>query len=336
MVVAGADNAVTDVSGIRVGHATRIGAGALTGTTTLLLPPGCVTSVQVRGGGPCTRETAALAPDHDSPEVDAIVLTGGSVYGLSAAHGVLTWLAEQGRTDRLPLVPAAGLFDLGRGGDFHARPDPELGRAAAAAATAGPVAQGNVGAGTGAVNAELKGGLGTASAVLPDGTVLAAIVAVNAAGGSVDQETGRPYGWRAALPGEFPQLAPGVTNRIAAENRPAEGGPHPLNTVIGVIATDARLTPAQTYELAGAAHDGLGLAVRPAHTMADGDTIFSVATGSRADPDVDALRAATVDVFTRAMLHGVFAAESVTTPWGELTAYRDRYPPVTTSPDPVG
>jgi hypothetical protein len=160
--IAGELNSITDITGIRVGHATRRGEGALTGTTVILLPPGSVTSVDVRGGAPATRDTAALDPVYGNRNADVFVLTGGSAYGLSAAHGVLTWLSEQdSRFDELSVIPAAAVFDLGRGGAFHAHPGPEVGAEAAQAAAASgehsPVAQGNVGAGTGAVNAEIKG-----------------------------------------------------------------------------------------------------------------------------------------------------------------------------------
>lgn len=332
----GPHNAITDVAGIRVGHHTRIGNGALTGTTVLLLPPGSVAAVDVRGGAPATRDTAALDVRQaglQAIDVPAVVLTGGSAYGLAAAHGVLGWLAEQGLGAGIPVVPAAALFDLGRGGDFHARPDAEFGRQAAASATDGPVEQGNVGAGAGAVTAGVKGGLGTASEILPDGTVLAAIAAVNARGASIDPDSGLPHAWRAGLPGEFPLTPPGPDERAAAARILADSvaertGHRPLNTVIGAVATNALLSPPQAAQLARAAHDGLSLAAHPAHTIGDGDSIFAVGTGQRSTVDFATVLAAASSVFARAMVHGVLAAESIGTDWGPIVGYRDLYPHV--------
>jgi putative pantetheine hydrolase len=341
-MTAGARNAHTDVPGIHVGHATRIGAGALSGTTVVLVPPESTCAVDVRGGAPSTRETAALDPRYGVRHPDAIVLTGGSSYGLATAHGVLTALGG----DRL--VPAAAVFDLGRGGDFHAHPGPGVGvealLAAASAAEHAPVAQGNVGAGTGAVNAGMKGGLGTASSVLPGGTVVAALVAMNAQGPSISPADGLPYGhglgvstryrggevvaWQ-----EFP-LTPPDKDELLAGRRVLEetvrGRPvrMPANTVIGVIATNAPLGHAQAQRLAGAAQDGLALAIRPSHRMGDGDTIFAVSPGS-SHPDnelVDAVLATAADVTARALVHSMLTAESVTTPWGRIAAYRELYP----------
>ncbi|PRY38074.1 P1 family peptidase [Umezawaea tangerina] len=332
---AGHLNAITDIPGIRVGNATRTHNGALTGTTVVLLPPGTLATADVRGGAPATRETTALDPRYGGREVPAIVLTGGSSYGLSAADGVQTWLGTP-----TPLVPAAALFDLGRGGNFTLHPDPTLGmEAAEAAKTANPhFPTGNAGAGTGAVNAGLKGGLGTASAVLPDGTVIAALAALNAVGTSVDPDTGLPHAastgvhhrWRDGEPvawQEFPTA--GGDDLTAARSHLMPSNPstpsNPLNTVIGVIATNARLTPAQLFRLANSAHDGLALAVRPAHGLFDGDTVFAVATGTE-DTDAEAVVAAGAEVFARALVHGLLAAESVTTGWRHVPAYRELYP----------
>ncbi|KUJ70172.1 hydrolase [Streptomyces albus subsp. albus] len=198
---------MTDVAGLRVGQAQRIGDGWLTGTTVVLTPDGgAVAAVDVRGGGPGTRETDALDPRNLVQLIDAVVLTGGSAFGLDAASGVAAWLEEQGRGFRVgphpaqvvPVVPAAALFDLGRGGDWRARPDAVLGRAAAEAAErsgpGAPVARGNTGAGTGAVAGGLKGGTGTASLVLPSGITVAALAVVNAVGSVLDPSTGVLYG----------------------------------------------------------------------------------------------------------------------------------------------
>ncbi|QQQ79049.1 P1 family peptidase [Saccharothrix sp. 6-C] len=302
-------NAITDVPGVLVGHATRIGGGALTGTTAVLFPPGALSTVDVRGGAPATRDTAALDPRHGGREVRGVLLTGGSAYGLAAADGAARELGS--------FVPAAALFDLGRGGDFHARPGPAEGAEAVRAAGAG-FAQGNVGAGTGALNATVKGGLGTASATLPGGVVVGAVAVLNAVGPSVDPDAGLPFAAHLGLPGEFPAYQ-GDDLRAARREAHAQ----PFNTVIGVVATNARLP--HLFALANAAQDGLATAVRPAHGLTDGDTVFAASTGTRdADPAevLDAARR----VFARALVHGLLRADSVTTPRGHLAAYRELYP----------
>ncbi|MFJ5611205.1 P1 family peptidase [Streptomyces sp. NPDC093221] len=362
----GPGNGLTDVEGVRVGHAQRTGDGWLTGTTVVLAPEGgAVTAVDVRGGGPGTRETDALDPRNLVPYIDAVVLTGGSAFGLDAAGGVVGWLEERGRGFRVggpgqvvPVVPAAALFDLGRGGSWTARPGAETGlaavRAAAAAPEGAPVPQGCVGAGTGAVAGGLKGGVGTASTVLESGVTVAALAVLNAAGSVVDPDTGALWG---ARPGpaaaEFAPYGPPVaadalerarrrTAAAAAEN--AERRSHPLNTTLAVVATDAVLTRAQARKLAGTAHDGLARAVRPAHSLSDGDTVFAMATGRRplvppgtadaADPAfgvhieagaMNAVLEAGADALTRALLHAVLAAETVDGPGGLFLSYRDAY-----------
>ncbi|MGM1059219.1 P1 family peptidase [Saccharothrix sp. Mg75] len=326
-------NAITDVPGVLVGHATRIGGGALTGTTVVAFPHGALVAVDVRGGAPATRDTAALDPRYGGREVRGIVLTGGSAYGLAAADGAADVLGG--------FVPAAALFDLGRGGDFAARPGAAEG--AEAARDAGVlVPQGNVGAGTGALNATLKGGLGTASTDLGDGVVVGAVAALNAVGPSVDVTTGLPFAHALGLPGEFPAFRdddPAAAARLHGPAAPFDADPSsappfsadpfnapPFNTVIGVVATNARLP--HPYAQAAAAQDGLALAVRPAHGMTDGDTVFAARTGDRdADPDrvLDAARA----TFARALVHALLSAESVTTEWHALPAYRELYPHTT-------
>ncbi|WP_377272026.1 P1 family peptidase [Peterkaempfera sp. SMS 1(5)a] len=353
----GPRNAITDVPGVRVGHARLPGDRSLSGTTVVLVPPGgAVAAVDVRGSGPGTRETDALEPGNLVQRVDAVVLTGGSAYGLAAADGVAAWLEEAGRghpmgsetTHVVPVVPTAALFDLRRGGDFRARPDASTGRAAVMAAAAseqaGPVPQGSVGAGTGAMTAGMKGGVGTASVRLADGTTVAALVAVNALGSTVDPATGLPYafGDGLRLPDgrpEFPLRVPGPAAAERARLRLAElsaerdlsASGSTLNTTLGVIATDACLNRSRARKLAGAAHDGMARAVRPCHTLFDGDTVFALATGTRSavaasDQEVNGLIAAAADVFARAVVHAVLSAESVTTPWGHLPAYRELYP----------
>ncbi|WP_329272970.1 P1 family peptidase [Streptomyces sp. NBC_01451] len=337
-------DALTDVAGLRVGHATRIGDGWLTGTTVVLTPEGgAVAAVDVRGGGPGTKETDALDPRNVVRSVEAVVLTGGSAYGLDSASGVMAWLEERGRGVRVgpgpghvvPVVPAACVFDLGRGGDFRARPDAATGRAAVEAAAASepgaPVAEGCVGAGTGAVVGHLKGGVGTASTVLPSGITVAALVVANAAGFSVDPETGVLYGElfegrRVGYP------AAGVHE--AARRRLAEVAAQtplpPLNTTLAVVATDAALSKAQAQKVAGTAHDGIARAVRPVHLLTDGDTVFTLATGARrlAEGDPLALNeilAAGADLVTRAIVRAVRAAEPVAGAGGAWPSYRELY-----------
>ncbi|WNI14474.1 P1 family peptidase [Actinacidiphila sp. ITFR-21] len=353
----GARNALTDVGGLRVGHAGRRGGGWLTGVTVVLAPEGgAVTAVDVRGGGPGTRETDALDPRNLVQRIEAVVLTGGSAFGLDAASGVVGWLERHGRGFRVggpgqvvPVVPAAALFDLGRGGSWDARPGPGLGRAAVEAAAAteegAPVPQGCVGAGTGAVAGGLKGGVGTASLVLPSGTTVAALAVVNAAGSVADPDTGVLWGARAAWNAEFglDGAPPPAAAAARARDRLAALRPPPFNTTLAVVATDAELTRAQAQKLAGAAHDGLARAVRPVHLLSDGDTVFSMATGRRpllpagrpaGDPafgvhiEAGALNevlAAGADTLTRAVLHAVLTADGVTGPGGDFPAYRELY-----------
>ncbi|MFF7730623.1 P1 family peptidase [Streptomyces sp. NPDC008001] len=357
----GAMDALTDVAGIRVGHAHRRGDGALTGTTVVLTAEGgAVAAVDVRGGGPGTRETDALDPRNLVQRVEAVVLSGGSAYGLDAASGVMAWLEDSGRGFRVgpdpsqvvPVVPAAALFDLGRGGDWRARPDASLGREAAEAAAredvGAPVAQGNVGAGTGAVAGGMKGGVGTASAVLPSGTTVAALAVLNAAGSAVDPATGVLYGQLyagGAVTAPDRERHTAAQERLAAAReesakRSAASVRPPLNTTLVVVATDAALTRAQAQKLAGTAHDGLARAVRPVHLLNDGDTVFALATGDRPLVTEDAfgdmatllaagalneILAAGADVVTRAVVKAALAAESVDGPGGVFPSYGDLY-----------
>ncbi|MER6913231.1 P1 family peptidase [Streptomyces sp. NPDC000594] len=347
----GGNDALTDVTGLRVGHARVPGSGALSGTTVVLAPEGgAVAAVDVRGGGPGTRETDALDPRNLVQRVDAVVLTGGSAYGLDAATGVMAWLEEQGRGvpvggpgQVVPVVPAACLFDLGRGGDWRARPDAATGRAAvedaARSAVGAPVRTGNTGAGTGAVAGGLKGGVGTASLRLPgSGITVGALAVVNAVGNAVDPLTGVPYGRYGTGPVEFP--APGrhaEAVRRLAEAR-AASGPPPLNTTLAVVGTDADLTRAQAQKLAGTAHDGIARAVRPVHLMSDGDTVFTLATGAlpltvnaapggaRNHPLVlNEVLAAGAECVSRAIVGALLAAESVSGPGGVFPSYRELY-----------
>ncbi|EGX60501.1 hypothetical protein SZN_07692 [Streptomyces zinciresistens K42] len=326
-----------------MGHATRTGDGWLTGTTVVLAPEGgAVAAVDVRGGGPGTKETDALDPRNVVQKVEALVLTGGSAYGLDAASGVMAWLEERRRGVRVgpdpahvvPVVPAACVFDLGRGGDFRARPDAAIGRAAVEAAAAGEpggeVREGCVGAGTGAVVGLLKGGVGTASTVLGSGITVAALVVANAAGSAVDPETGVLYGelfqGRVRYPdAKVHDAARGRLAALAARNTPP-----PLNTTLAVVATDAGLSKAQAQKLAGTAHDGIARAVRPVHLLNDGDTVFALATGTVAldagQPlALNEILAAGADTVTRAITRAVRAAASVDGPGGMWPSYGELY-----------
>lgn len=332
----GPHNAITDVAGVLVGHHQRLEAGWATGTTAVLVPDGAVGAADGRGGAPGTRETDLLAPENLVREVHGVCLTGGSAYGLAAADGVMRWLGERNHGfpvgalphEVVPIVPAAVLFDLPRS-DWGNRPDADFGYAACQAAADGPIAEGTVGAGTGAKVGSLKGGIGTASVVLDSGAVVGALVAANAAGEAVDLATGRPWAADLELDGEFDVRWP---------NRPATvpGAGHTvLNTTIGVIAVDAELTKAEALRVAMAGQDGLARAVRPAHSMFDGDTVFALATGRRPLSDVtgtfavparaaelDTLCAAAADVFARAMVHALLAAAGLP----GLPAYGDVWP----------
>jgi L-aminopeptidase/D-esterase-like protein len=336
-------DALTDVAGLRVGHATRTGDGWLTGTTVVLAPEGgAVAAVDVRGGGPGTKETDALDPRNLVSKVEAIVLTGGSAYGLDAASGVMAWLEEQGRGVRVgadpahvvPVVPAACVFDLGRGGRFSARPDAATGRdaveAAAASAEGARVAEGCVGAGTGAAVGGLKGGIGSASTVLGSGITVAALVVANAAGSATDPETGVLYGELFQGRVNYPEKHVHEAARGRLAESAARNTRPPMNTTLAVVATDADLSKAQAQKLAGTAHDGIARAVRPVHLLNDGDTVFTLATGTHPLDAVNPLAlnevlAAGADVVTRAIVRAVRAAESVAGAGGVWPSYEELY-----------
>ncbi len=313
--------AITDVPGIRVGHQQKSDDGWLSGVTVVLPPPGTVGSVDVGGGGPATHETDALDPTTLVSAVDAVVLTGGSAYGLASAHGAQRWCEEHGRGFAVPggvvpIVPAAAIFDLGRGGDFAARPTADMGYAATAAAAALPeghdVGRGNVGAGTGALIARtFKGGVGTASATLENGVVVGALAVVNALG----------------LPFEVP---PGNPEPSARSVVPPHEPPN-LNTTLVVVATNAVLDVAECKRTASAAQAGIARALDPSHTLADGDVVFCLSTGAVAldrstatarQVSLITLQSAAADVVRSAILDGVDRAEAVSTPAAEYGAYR--------------
>ena len=342
----GPTNSLTDVAGIRVGHADRRGDGWLSGTTVVLTPEGgAVAGVDVRGGGPGTRETDVLDPRNMVERIHAVTLSGGSAFGLAAADGVMQRLFDAGvgylmgaPGEVVPIVVGAVIFDLGRGGDFARRPGAEMGERAydaALSSSTGPVPIGVVGAGTGATAGGLKGAVGSASVVLADGTTVAALVVVNAFGSCVDPYTGELYAARFGLAGEFSELLLPDPDEVAAARVAADSAAIPgraryaLATTIGVMATDANLTKAQCAKVSGIAHDGMARGIRPVHTMFDGDTVFTLATGDRGSPDPLAFHAmldAAGDCFTRAIGRAMLAAESVQTPAGRWRSYRDAFP----------
>lgn len=314
------------IDGFEVGHRTADGDGWLTGTTVVLARAGAVGGVDVRGGGPGTRETDLLDPSALVEQVHAVVLTGGSAYGLAAADGVMAGLEarrvglpvgpDPGQV--VPIVPGAVVFDLGRGGAFGHRPDAGFGRAALEAASAADPARGCVGGGTGAVAGGLKGGVGWAELEVPgsaSGVRVAAVVVLNAAGSLLDAD-GRLWADRARLLGT---PTAGEREALLEAQRTA---PPSLNTTIGVVLTDATLTKAQARKVAAVAHDGLARAVAPVHSMTDGDTVFCLASGRRpltegagagwtaAVPALNGLLAAAADAFTAACLDAALQAET--------------------------
>ncbi|MSP04985.1 MAG: peptidase S58 family protein [Acetobacteraceae bacterium] len=307
-------NLLTDIAGVSVGHATDLSLGS--GVTALLFDTPAIASVAVFGGAPGGRDTHMLEPEMTIAAVDAIVLSGGSAYGLDAAGGVQAWLREQGRGLeirglRIPLVSQAILFDLANGGYKNwGRYSPylQLGYAAAAAATDKDFALGSAGAGTGATTATVKGGLGSASTRTSTGHIVAALVAVNAIGSPLIGDG--PWFWAAPFEvnAEFGARGwPASMPEIASALR-FKGGPA---TTIGIVVTDATLTKPQAKRLAIMAHDGLARAILPAHAPMDGDTIFAAATGTHTVADSATLtelgHAATLTM-ARAIARGVYEA----------------------------
>lgn len=330
---AGPRNLLTDVPGLKIGQAEDM--AVRTGVTVILPDERAVCAVDVRGGAPGTRETDALAPENLVDAVDAVVLSGGSVYGLAAADGVVGWLGARGRGYGLipgvppsPVVPAAILFDMANGGDKAWGEDPpyrELGRRAVAAAGL-EFALGTAGAGCGAMAGSLKGGVGSASAVTADGYTVGAIVAVNC-WGSVVAPGGRTF-WAGPyeLGGEFGGLGPeglrAGPDEWGLAKRPAET----RNTTIACVATDAVMTPAQAKRFAVMAQDGLSRAIRPVHAPFDGDVVFALSTGRRpletpAEQIIARLGALVADTLARAVARGVY--EAAAWPGAHVACWRD-------------
>ncbi len=316
------NNSITDVPGLRVGHAQN--EEALTGCTVILCEDGAVGGVDQRGGAPGTRETDLLRTMHQVQKIHAVLLAGGSAFGLDAAAGVMRYLEKRGvgydvQVARVPIVPAAILNDLAIG-RADIRPDAAMGYQACLNATSAPPTEGNVGAGTGAtvgkmlgLGQAMKSGIGTASQAIGGGVVVGAIVAVNAAGDVIDPQTSQILaGARTTHLGpmkvgsgeyfadtlQFMKSVPGRTGlRLASRS----------NTAIGVVATNARLDKEQANKVAQMAQDGLARAIRPAHTMFDGDTIFALSLGGRLS-DVNLVGAFAAEVFAQAIVRAVLAA----------------------------
>lgn len=323
----GPKNAITDVPGIEVGHYTATnGAGGMTGTTAIIARGGATAGVTQRGGAPGTRETDLLKSEKAVGTAHAVVLSGGSAYGLAAADGVMTCLESQGigtpvaNGAIVPIVPSAILFDPGRCAPFNFRPDASFGNSACRAANSGPVPMGNVGAGAGARSGGTKGGIGTASAVLANGIVVGAIVAVNSAGRTFDATTGD----------FFAGYTLGATDsavRTAQATPAAEGDELLRATTIAVVATNARLTKAQANKVAQMADDGLARAIRPAHGTGDGDTVFALATGTATGTaSVNQIGGAAADALSRAIIRALMAAEGIHTATCNVNSYCELFP----------
>ena len=321
---------LTEVQGIKVGHHTL--TERPTGCTVILVDgEGVPGGVSQRGGAPGTRETDLLHPLNMVDKVNAIVLSGGSAYGLDAASGAMRWLEERkigwrvGSSGVVPIVPSAILFDLGFGGKPDVRPTPECGYKAAAAAGSGPVEEGNVGAGAGATvgkmggmvehagypggrRGPMKGGLGSYAIALPNGLVVAAIVAVNSVGDIIDPDTGRVVAGARTADGKGLADVRTLLRTGGLSGSPRAGE----NTTIGVVATNARLSKTDVNRIALMADDGFAKAIYPAHTPGDGDTVFALATGRwEGEPSVAIIGALAADAMAEAIVRAVSKAESL-------------------------
>jgi len=328
-------NLLTDIPGVRVGHADD--AGLASGVTAIVFDKPAVAAIDIRGGGPGTRESALLDPANTVEGIDAIMLGGGSAFGLDAASGVQAWLAEHGRGFAvrgavIPIVPGAIIFDLLNGGDKswgRFAPYRDLGYAATAAASS-DFALGSAGAGLGATTANLKGGLGSASALTPDGIKVAAIAVVNAVGSvtvgdgpwfwAAPYEIGGEYGGR-GLPSSF------TPDMLALRLKGGPAAASAENTTLALVVTDADLTKAQAKRLAMIAQTGMARAIYPVHAPLDGDVVFAVATGEKpVDPLVGltGLGMVAANVVARAIARGVHTATALPFP-GALPSWQDRF-----------
>ena len=332
VVGTGPTNSLTDVPGLKVGHYTRSDSGYRSGTTVIRTERGATAGYSQMGGAPGTKETDLLKPGGQVRAVQAIVLSGGSAFGLDAATGVMQWMEERnfgvpiGTAGVVPIVPAAILMDLGRGGDFKKRPNAEFGYKATDAATSDPVKSGRIGMGMGA-----GWGMGTASVKLSNGYTVAAIVGLNPAGSPVDPRTCLPYGYFLEIGDEFNLVPP-----TAAECTPAaqqRGGPNdgsddaPRNTTIALVATDAPLMDLEAGRMAEIANAGLARSIRPIHGIGDGDTVFGMATtapsGAMTNADLNAIFNAAADALGRAVVHAVIQSKQV---GNSRVGYCETYP----------
>lgn len=316
-----ASGTIVDVPGVKVGQVQN--EEALTGCTVIVLEKGSACGVDVRGSAPGTRETDLLNPINSVQEVNAVVLTGGSAYGLDAASGVMRYMEEQGKgynvgVGVVPIIPAAVIFDLSIG-SAKIRPDQQMGYEAARLASKQPVQQGNVGVGTGAtvgkmagMKRAMKGGLGTASRRLPNGLVVGAIVAVNAVGEVRLPSTGEIL---AGARGEDGNIRDSLSWMIDAATPPVPAG---TNTTIAVVASNANLNKVQANKVAQMAHNGLAKTIHPVHTMSDGDTIFAIATGG-VDASVNLVGTLSVEVLAEAVVNAILSAKGA----GGVPAYQD-------------
>jgi L-aminopeptidase/D-esterase-like protein len=319
------NNSITDIKGIKVGHAQN--DEAITGCTVILCEGGAVGGIDQRGGAPGTRETDALHPMHLVEKVHAIMLSGGSAFGLDAAGGAVKYLEERGvgfdvRVAKVPIVPAAILFDLGIG-RADVRPDAAMGYESCLHASDGVTVEGNVGAGCGAtvgkifgITQAMKSGIGTASLEIGAGVIVGAIVAVNAFGDVIDPATNQIIAGARTIQkgplriGAADYFANTMDVMKGLVGRTILGFATRANTVIGVVATNADFNKEQTNKVAQMAHDGLARTIRPAHTMLDGDTIFALATGEK-NADVNIVGAYAAEVFSQAIARAVKAAKPV-------------------------
>lgn len=339
-------NSFTDVGSVKVGHHSRSSRGWLTGSTVILTPAGAIAGVDVRGGGPGTRETDLLRPENLIQKIHAIVLSGGSAYGLASAQGVMEFLEKSGNgfpvgqepSWVVPIVPAAVIFDLGRGGVFVNRPDSTFGYRAATSAKDSMTNSGNIGAGIGARSGGIKGGLGMASTRIEGGHIVSAIAVVNSIGSVINPSTCLP--WNES---QTRLRRPSASDRqrfreYIATKTPPTSTESSLNTTVGVVATNLRLSKSECTKFAGVAHDGLARAVRPAHLMNDGDTIFGLSVGpgdlvmSDNEPIfndpvgrpalLNKVLAAGADMFAQACTEAILQASSI----GGMLSYRDLCP----------
>lgn len=310
------NSTLTAIPALSVGHWTD--AEAATGCTVVLCPQGAVAGVDVRGSAPGTREIALLDPVNSVQKVHALVLSGGSAFGLAAADGVMRWLEERGHgfdmgVAKVPIIPAAILFDLGIG-RADVRPDAAAGYLACQAATSEPVAQGNVGAGTGATVGKMlgfgqatKGGLGSASKQIGKGIVVSALVAVNAVGDIIDPATNKIIaGARRPVVGGFADSMAFAESRLGQTISEMAN----RNTTLAVVATNVALSKVECTKVAQMAHDGLARTIRPVHTSFDGDTIFALSAGEKSG-DAGLVGAVAADVLAQAVLNAVWAAEKL-------------------------